>query len=63
MRKARSARSSPTTLRQAADADRVSVFNPQSGKCLDDTGWSTTPGTQARIWSRTGTANQKWTLP
>jgi hypothetical protein len=41
----------------------VSVFNPQSGKCLDDTGWSTTPGTQARIWSRTGTANQKWTLP
>jgi Ricin-type beta-trefoil lectin domain len=33
------------------------------GKCLDDTGWSTTPGTQAQIWSCTGGANQKWTLP
>ena len=23
------------------------LLNPESGKCLDDTGWSTTPGTQA----------------
>ncbi len=31
--------------------------------CLDDTGWSTTPGTQAQIWSCAGTANQAWKLP
>lgn len=36
---------------------------PQSGKCLDDTGWSTTPGTQLQIWSCSGNANQHWALP
>ena len=40
-----------------------SLYNPQSGKCLDDTGWSTTPGTQLQIWDCTGNANQRWTLP
>jgi hypothetical protein len=39
------------------------LLNPESGKCLDDTGWSTTPGTQVQILSCTGGANQKWTLP
>jgi hypothetical protein len=39
------------------------LFNPQSGTCLDDTGWSTTPGTQLQIWSCSGSANQAWTLP
>jgi hypothetical protein len=33
------------------------------GACLDDTGYSTTSGTQAQIWSCTGNANQSWTLP
>ena len=40
-----------------------SLLNPQSGKCLDDTGWSTAPGTQVQIWSCTGAANQAWTRP
>ena len=39
------------------------LVNPQSGKCLDDTGWSTTPGTQVQIWSCTGNANQSWVQP
>ena len=39
------------------------LYNPQSGKCLDDTNWSTTPGTQLQIWDCTGNANQQWSLP
>ena len=39
------------------------LYNPQSGKCLDDTNWSTTPGTQLQIWDCTGNANQSWHLP
>jgi Ricin-type beta-trefoil lectin domain/Glycosyl hydrolase family 3 N terminal domain len=39
------------------------LLNPQSGKCLDDTGSSTTPGTQVQIWSCTGAANQSWVQP
>ena len=40
-----------------------SLVNPRSGKCLDDTGWSTTPGTQAEIWACAGSPNQHWILP
>ena len=40
-----------------------SLYNPQSNKCLDDTNWSTTPGTQLQIWDCSGNANQKWSLP
>jgi glucosylceramidase len=36
--------------------------NPQSGKCLDDTGWGGS-GTQVQIWSCVGGANQQWSLP
>jgi Ricin-type beta-trefoil lectin domain len=39
------------------------LYNTQSGKCLDDTGWSTTWGTQVEIWDCTGNANQQWNLP
>jgi hypothetical protein len=39
-----------------------SLVNPNSGKCLDDTGFGGS-GTQAQIWACTGNANQKWTLP
>jgi Ricin-type beta-trefoil lectin domain len=39
------------------------LLNPQSGKCLDDTGFSTTPGTQLQIWSCTAGANQIWNPP
>ena len=38
------------------------LLNPESGKCLDDTGYGGS-GTQAQIWSCTGNANQKWNLP
>ena len=38
------------------------LLNPQSGKCLDDTGFGGS-GTQVQIWSCTAGANQAWTLP
>ena len=38
------------------------LLNPNSGKCLDDTGFGGS-GTQAQIWSCTGGTNQRWTLP
>jgi chitinase len=39
-----------------------SYLNPNSGKCLDDTGWGGS-GTQAQIWSCSGNTNQQWSLP
>jgi chitinase len=36
--------------------------NPQSGRCLDDTGFGGS-GTQAQIWDCAGSTNQKWNLP
>jgi chitinase len=38
------------------------LLNPESGKCLDDTGYGGS-GTQVQIWSCTGNANQDWTMP
>jgi chitinase len=38
------------------------LLNPESGKCLDDTGYGGA-GTQVQIWSCAGTANQTWKLP
>jgi hypothetical protein len=38
------------------------LLNPNSGKCLDDTGYGGS-GTQAQIWDCTGNANQAWALP
>ena len=38
------------------------LLNPNSGKCLDDTGWGGS-GTQVEIWDCAGSANQSWTLP
>ena len=32
-----------------------SLYNPQSGRCLDDTGWSITPGT---VWMTGRPANR-----
>jgi chitinase len=37
-------------------------LNPQSGKCLDDTGWGGS-GTQSQIWACTDGTNQQWSLP
>jgi hypothetical protein len=39
-----------------------SLYNPQSNKCLDDTGWGGS-GTQLEIWDCTGNTNQDWHLP
>src|SRR5579875_2704267 len=39
-----------------------SLLNPESGKCLDDTGYGGS-GTQVQIWDCSGNANQEWTLP
>jgi Glycosyl hydrolase family 12/Ricin-type beta-trefoil lectin domain len=38
------------------------LVNPNSGKCLDDTGYGGS-GTQVQIWSCSGNGNQSWTLP
>ena len=38
------------------------LLNPNSGKCLDDTGYGGS-GTQVQIWACTGNANQQWNLP
>jgi hypothetical protein len=38
------------------------LYNPQSGKCLDDTNYGGS-GTQLQIWDCTGNANQQWKLP
>jgi len=39
------------------------LINPQSGRCLDDPGSSTTDGTQLQLFDCNGTAAQQWTLP
>jgi chitinase len=36
--------------------------NPNSGKCLDDTGFGGS-GTQSQIWACSGNTNQSWSLP
>jgi chitinase len=36
--------------------------NPNSGKCLDDTGFGGS-GTQAQIWTCADSSNQQWSLP
>ncbi len=38
------------------------LVNPNSGKCLDDTGFGGA-GTQVQIWACAGSANQQWALP
>ena len=38
------------------------LINPNSGKCLDDTGWGGS-GTQSQIWACSGNSNQSWSLP
>ncbi len=38
------------------------LVNPNSGKCLDDTGFGGA-GTQVQIWACADSANQQWNLP
>jgi hypothetical protein len=45
-------------------ASNGELINENSGTCLDDTNWDTTPGTQLQIWTcNPGQANQIWTPP
>ncbi|MFD0636683.1 ricin-type beta-trefoil lectin domain protein [Catenulispora yoronensis] len=39
------------------------LVNPDSGRCLDDPGFSATNGTQVEIWDCNGGVNQQWHLP
>ncbi|MEV4539648.1 RICIN domain-containing protein [Asanoa sp. NPDC049518] len=39
----------------------VSLVNPQSARCMDVSGASTTPGAQIHIWDCHNGTNQKWT--
>ncbi len=38
------------------------LYNPQSNKCLDDTGYGGS-GTQLQIWDCADTSNQQWNIP
>jgi chitinase len=38
------------------------LLNPNSGKCLDDTGFGGS-GTQAQIWACADSSNQQWNIP
>jgi chitinase len=38
------------------------LVNPESGKCLDDTGFGGS-GTQAQIWTCADSSNQQWNIP
>ena len=38
------------------------LINPNSGKCLDDTGFGGS-GTQVQIWACADSSNQQWSLP
>lgn len=38
------------------------LYNPQSNKCLDDTGFGGS-GTQLQIWDCADSSNQQWILP
>ncbi len=39
----------------------MSLVHPQSGRCLDVSGVSTTPGAQVHLWDCHGGTNQRWT--
>jgi hypothetical protein len=48
---------------QQWQAGHSELVNPASGKCLDDPGFNTTPGTQLILWSCNGGSNQQWAAP
>ncbi len=54
----------PTTLYGTSSGRAFSgaLVNFGTGKCLDDTNWSTAAWTQQQIWDCTGGGNQAWTL-
>ena len=41
----------------------MEIAGLQSGRCLDDPGFSITNGTQLDIWSCNDGTNQRWKLP
>ncbi|HEU5429771.1 MAG TPA: RICIN domain-containing protein [Actinocrinis sp.] len=44
-------------------SNRVRLVNPNSGRCLDDPGSTTTDGTQLHIWNCNNTGAQVWDIP
>ena len=38
-------------------------MNVRAGKCLDVTDWNSADSTAVQIWSCSGGANQKWSVP
>ena len=52
-----------TVAQQWQERSDGSIYNPNSGMCLDDPGSSTTTGTQLQIYTCNGTSAQKWTVP
>jgi hypothetical protein len=39
------------------------LVNPESGRCLDDPGSSTKPGTRLDLWDCVYSTNELWNLP
>ena len=48
---------------QWQNRDYNALYNPYSGRCLDDPAGSTTPGTQLQIWDCNNSNPQRWRLP
>ena len=53
----------PRSISPSLGAIPITLFNPASGMCLSDTGWSTANGTRVVVGSCNGFKNQAWTLP
>ena len=51
-----------TGAQQWVPQSNGALKNPQSGACLDDTGYGGS-GTQVQIWSCSGNSNQSWVSP
>lgn len=43
-----------------AEASGLGIARIGTNLCLDDTGWSKSPGTQMQLWPCTGGSNQDW---
>jgi len=52
-----------TVATQKWTASGGALINSASGKCLDVKDNNTANGAKLQIWTCTGAANQKWTVP
>ena len=53
----------PRSVNPTANAEKLTLYNPGSGMCLDDPGSSTTNGTNQVVWFCDGNTKEEWTLP